>query len=390
MRDGKSYREEGGRFYGFIEGSEPAPFESAYSRLNLVLDAVDADEYDRVLGAPIDRMSLAIIRITTTPNRLQNAFRLIRVPVEGDWVEVKLERRDNFPIAWLTTLADDYQGAERLNVVEMRIVDGAEPGGHLRASVDMKAADKRDSSLLEEFKRLSDFELHVRVVDVGQASCNAVHSGRSSTSPVLAYFDVGAPLFFHHSSLPSPFAEPLRVFDSGVVILSHWDFDHYAQALRSSSRLRQLKWYAPRQPVGPNAIAFQNSLSSLTILDLPSYREGQVGIFKCNGPTNDRNHSGYVMRIGNEQNASLLTGDASYEVIARQATVGIQGLTIPHHGGSGGAKPFTGSGPAVVSYGAPNKYKHPNDGVIGAHQKSGWTVTRTADHPGQRRGDRWL
>src|SRR5436190_2220852 len=120
MKGSKFYRREGGRFYGFVESSEPAPLGNRYWRLNLVLDAVDADDDDASPDATLDRKALAIIRITTTHDRLEAApFNLARVPIEGDWVEVRLQRRANYPIAWVVTLADDYQGeAARLNVVE--------------------------------------------------------------------------------------------------------------------------------------------------------------------------------------------------------------------------------------------------------------------------------
>lgn len=47
----------------------------------------------------------------------------------------------------------------------------------------------------------------------------------------------------------------------GFVLLSHWDFDHYALALKEPA-LKKLDWYAPWQPVGPNITKFQHELGS--------------------------------------------------------------------------------------------------------------------------------
>jgi hypothetical protein len=91
----------------------------------------------------------------------------------------------------------------------------------------------------------------------------------SSTSAALAASDllqqtsdVGGPLFFHGKSFPKAFNESTRVPDSGFVVLSHWDFDHYSLAVSKIPKLRDLDWYAPDQPVGPNAAACKPNLGA--------------------------------------------------------------------------------------------------------------------------------
>ena len=49
-------------------------------------------------------------------------------------------------------------------------------------------------------------------------------------------------MFFNQRSFPKPFDH--RPASSGFVILSHWDFDHFALALRYPE-LKKLQWFAP-------------------------------------------------------------------------------------------------------------------------------------------------
>lgn len=80
----------------------------------------------------------------------------------------------------------------------------------------------------------------------------------------------------------------------------------------------------------------------------------------------------------------------SYDFIPSTALTAVDGLTVPHHGGAGGAIPLTGVGAAVASYGVPNRYRHPDEAYLEEHNKAGWKVLRTAQHAYKSRGYRWL
>jgi beta-lactamase superfamily II metal-dependent hydrolase len=86
----------------------------------------------------------------------------------------------------------------------------------------------------------------------------------------------------------------------------------------------------------------------------------------------------------------LLTADVGYNYMEAALKNGLTGVSIPHHGGNGSAAPPNGSGIAAVSYGVPNRYRHPIENNLNAHSVAGWTVNRTAAHGLTSRGDRWL
>jgi beta-lactamase superfamily II metal-dependent hydrolase len=204
-----------------------------------------------------------------------------------------------------------------------------------------------------------------------------------------AYFDVGAPIFFNHKSFPKNFA--IRTPRKGYVFLSHWDFDHYSLAVSKMKPLQDLMWFAPDQSVGPNAARLQASLGTrLNRLASPRVVARNMALYRGTGPSDDRNASGYALRIKHRGGAKLLTGDLSYDRIPPQALTRLSGLVIPHHGGAGSGIAPKGRGRAIVSYGVPNKYHHPDEPTLEAHELSGWTIERTAAHGGHKRQDRWL
>jgi beta-lactamase superfamily II metal-dependent hydrolase len=236
--------------------------------------------------------------------------------------------------------------------------------------------------------------LHIRMIDVGHANCAAIHVARNANSKIIGYYDVGAPVFFHRRTFPKAFFEQARVPDDGFVVLSHWDFDHYALAVTQLKTLQTLKWYAPSQSVGPNAARLQSQLGSrLNFIDakqipiLPNLR-----LWKGRGPSGDRNNSGYVLRATQALESALLTGDVSYEAIAPAAKKRLGALGITHHGGNSSANPPRphGEGRAIVSYGSPNRYGHPSEIHLRAHEAAGWKVRRTAGDAVYARGDVWL
>jgi beta-lactamase superfamily II metal-dependent hydrolase len=230
------------------------------------------------------------------------------------------------------------------------------------------------------------------MVDVGHASCTAIHLARNTNSPIVGYFDTGAPTFFHLKSFPSLFKENARVPASGFVVLSHWDFDHYALAVTRLKNLQNLEWYAPKQKIGPNAAKFQSNLGArlhfINRIKIPITRG--LRLYRGSGPPTDRNSSGYVMRLKQKGENVLLTSDVGYDHVSAALKNGLTGLSVPHHGGNGSANPPTGKGVAAVSYGLPNRYRHPIESNLVAHSSAGWSVTRTAAHGNLSRSDKWI
>lgn len=110
------------------------------------------------------------------------------------------------------------------------------------------------------------------------------------------FFDAGHPLWFNLKSLPPNGVQFLPPANDAVVILSHWDYDHYSRGIFDPS-LRRLVWIAPDDRAGPNAKKFADSLGPRLFV-LPaghSMSVGHIKVTRANGA--DRNNSGIVARI---------------------------------------------------------------------------------------------
>jgi hypothetical protein len=85
----------------------------------------------------------------------------------------------------------------------------------------------------------------VAVLNIGVGNCNALYDGNGR---IVAYFDFGFPNTPHHATAPLlQYAHCIH--DDPLMVLSHWDWDHYSMA----RRVRQawnLRWVAPRQHIG--------------------------------------------------------------------------------------------------------------------------------------------
>jgi beta-lactamase superfamily II metal-dependent hydrolase len=252
-----------------------------------------------------------------------------------------------------------------------------------------RAVMASDDEVLRLAVALHGPDVRIVALDVGQASCNVVFVGGK---PVL-YFDAGAPLYHNVRSFPSSFRHNLP--DSAFVILSHWDFDHFDLARRKPI-MQQYEWFAPAQPVGPNAFKFQERLGDrLHFLTKPLVGPGfRLCAGQATNPK-DRNGSGYSLRLEIGDDSILLNGDCPYgQIDPSLQQPGITALTIPHHGGASNSTvpdPQKKSR-AVASYGKPNCYKHPSEASLQAHEAKGWNITRTAADPSNSfsRGSRLL
>ncbi len=412
-------REGQGKFYAYVEGiSLPTPDQTNYMRLHLTLDCVDARSSNE--GREPTDDELVIVRVISTPKRLMRHFNLTRTPKEGDWFLIELNTKEGEPLAWTLSATNDYRGDPvRTNLVGFWFIDPEASTPHelgpekredaellsvVTGSLLSKRYQPRDMGSGDDWVSLLAVATHggpdtlsARVLDVGQASCTAIYTARDPAAEVLGFFDVGAPIWFHNKSMPRQLDLKLPK-TKGFVVLSHWDFDHYAMAWWRVKKLRDLSWFAPLQPVGANGARFQNLLGDR----LHFCHEEQIGVdrftlFKGRGAAHgldtDRNATGYVLRLTNEDGARLLTGDVDYSYVPGLAMEQLVGLTVPHHGGTGTGTPPTPSkhgALAVASYGVPNRYRHPDEAYLQSHQRAGWAVARTATHASRLRRSHWL
>jgi hypothetical protein len=390
------------RLYGFVDALEPSgrADDGPRYRQSLLLDCVDAEAFDPQRAAIDANEALSLVRVLSTKRRLDQLYGAGDLK-EGDWVEIELKREPGLPRAWSMPATQGYALQPATNLAGLtRLEPPGDAAGRMPSPSEKLALDLITAHLPTKQQELVDLstvlsryatlpqEVKIVSLDVGQASCVAfVHQGEA-----IGFFDVGAPLPFNAKSMPSKFSLP--PFGSGFVFLSHWDFDHFDLARRFSA-LRDLDWFAPLQPVGPNTSKFQRQLANLKFVR--GSFVGSTGVRATPGSStdpNDRNGTGYSMRIDVGSSSVLLTGDTDYQFIDPKLLVDLTSITIPHHGGRGSDPPTPGrdQGRAVASYGAPNCYRHPNETHLTTHTARRWVVQRTATDPttGPRRGNRLL
>lgn len=291
------------------------------------------------------------------------------------------------PRGWLLPLNDGYRPGPRLNALEMSSLPLELVHRLDSACATTNAEDLETTAALEALlSNATSSDLRITALDVGHAACVVFARG---TRP-FGYFDVGAPMFFNQRSFPRTLDH--RFATDGFVILPHWDFDHFALALRYP-QLKDLNWFAPRQPVGPNTARFQRSLGSRLTFITGDFDIDCIRLRQCTGTSpRDRNATGYACRIDRDDAAILLPGDADYQWIPPAIARGTNRIMTPHHGAPGTLPPNpnnTADARAVVSYGVPNTYRHPNEDQIQAHRRLGWRIRRTAAHglPARPRGN---
>lgn len=242
---------------------------------------------------------------------------------------------------------------------------------------------------------------YLAVYDVGQGNANALAVNLGPLVPML-YFDLGAGVYRNAKTTP----DDLRFCFSynPVIVLSHWDADHWAGAYATSVNgaypALEQKWIAPLQEVGPTHTAFAYDVvisggtfliyadagGSFGSMPLP----GQRTLHYARGYGPDRNGSGLVLVVENDNfsppRSWLLTGDCDYvDFVPILHPVNPIGIVAPHHGAS--LEPDSPiPSPAALpyrrlaySYGHENAHgskhpptRHPTKKGTTAHANAGW------------------
>lgn len=170
---------------------------------------------------------------------------------EAEWLRIEQDPKSD-------TVADVYSNAfgvaQEVRVKTTRVVD-KETSQALTAMFDMTSW--RDASISEITNALNDVGQQAEyfaAYDVGQGAATALLKG--DQTPFL-YYDLGAGIYqnAHTTSLPLEFCwtnEP-------VIILSHWDMDHWAGATKDTEAKKRT-WIVPRQTLKPKHTAFANEI----------------------------------------------------------------------------------------------------------------------------------
>lgn len=209
----------------------------------------------------------------------------------------------------------------------------------------------------------------VAIYDVGQGAATAL---LSCGVPRL-YFDFGGSAIGNWRSFP----ESLQRFcmtANPLMVLSHWDWDHWSSALRDLRAL-QRPWILPVQDgAGDLGAVHARFLAMLTAngADIHWWHDGTpdivspltgVTIFQARGPRKSRNESGLALWVAQDGRTVLLPGDASLEFACPGAS-SLGYLMVPHHGGKSRLRTVPSPSDRrrsylVYSYGIGNSYLHP-------------------------------
>lgn len=325
------------------------------------------------LAETIGNLGTAQIVIMNPDARLKELSEL----VEGSWHQIKISKVGEYEATLYRDLAGEEVFETRISLLpsldeKLRVALGREIGLN-----DIPFASFDD---LEKALQVAP-EL-VAVYNVGQGNCNAVCDEMST--PIL-YFDLGGGCLANSRTYP-----PKMDFcfsKNPAVILSHWDFDHWFSAEKTSVP-PHVRWIAPKQSIGPRTLKFAKRLAGLGTLRLwpPSVlgvSTGPVSIVRCSGTS--KNDSGLAMYVdlgrGGAHNIVLCPADAAFNCLPSSppGRRRLSGLVATHHGsahvGSGLPRPAK-EHLLAYSFGAGNTYRHPRPAAQAAYLAAGWANAR--------------
>lgn len=227
----------------------------------------------------------------------------------------------------------------------------------------------------------------VRVYDVGQGDAIAVLDQRRRPFLLIDYGGREGRPFSRRSEVD----EHLPVPEDGLLMLTHWDEDHWCSA-DIGSDVRRLQWLVPRQITSPRAVRFSAQLDRIHCIpakveQIPQCfraRNGDEIWWEKIGPMapagardEDCNRSGVAFAIvsRNRRQAILLPGDAPFDRIRhywelRARPLALRGVVAFHHGAGTHWReatrellfgwPRRGRLDLIYSCAKPNTYEHPD------------------------------
>lgn len=247
--------------------------------------------------------------------------------------------------------------------------------------------------------------LSFTVRNVGQGNWNEIWSD----DEVIIVYDVGANMHASKALIRDIIGDRNILYNNSkpILILSHWDKDHYHSLLgMSDAELKSnFSAFVCRDffPNKTSAHIFDRVITAIggaNIYSLsaePKEESGpirfiplthankQIGVYNAQYHKN-RNISGIALSVKTLEGSVILAGDAHYEQISRDILPDLNykhqhHLVVPHHGGKAGyytyhVPPNVSVENAVISVGV-NSYKHPNPDYVDALELTGFKVKQT-------------
>jgi hypothetical protein len=334
------------------------------------------------IDVPLDPVLFRINR-----NHLNEGLKKTLLDGAGDWWLITIS-----PDAGLEANAYFDPAAPEATPVKIAAIDPV-PGEFRQILLDLSTTAHVPDSTSEELELIlngggASRPSGVAVYDIGQGSSSAILDANGQPS---YYFDFGWPLPFNYENPRLP--RPNYCFSGvNVVILSHWDQDHWG-GVRLPGRMwhpaENAHWIAPRQFMGTTHLALMSRLLSLgnfsmwpSTLSQLNFSMGQIQL--CTGPntmlSSQRNDSGLAVYVfdssSSTHEALLMPGDADFPFVPTTSR-GLAGLVASHHGAriKGIPTPAT-SDKLVFSVSSSNTYGHPSSGVEAAYRSAGWRNQR--------------
>ena len=368
-------------------------------RIVAILDAVDASWFeasatgkrgwflagDAEFGEQVSVVELPVVERLRINQWLHLV--LAEVPNDGGFARLNINEQQGHRARQFDTLF--AAGIER-RVTSLRPATRRE-AARLGAAGSMDSLADADTAEIEDRLRASLGSSPpdtAAVFDVGQGSWNALL--RDGEARLL--FDVGGGVLQNARTFPQAFAR-FCFARHPLVILSHWDWDHWSSACRFPEA-QSLTWVIPRQgSLGPTHARFLASLRANGPVVVfprasPAIRVSGLELQQATGPRRNRNESGLTLLAERDGANVLFPGDAGYGHLTLPKR--LTSIVVPHHGGVSRASvtnlPASDRatvGRVVYSYGSGNSYGHPKPETEQLHR--GWAqALRTAN----RRRDR--
>jgi len=268
----------------------------------------------------------------------------------------------------------DVNSSEKLSLNELISLNGI--------------TDSSENEIIKELNKRKEIKT-ICVYNVGQGNCNALCDSRCV--PIL-YFDFGggiarnAKTYNKNMKFCFTYAPP--------IILSHWDFDHWASALNASKNNESydMKWIVPRQKLGPNSLKHALNLNNKGNLLIFPNNINKIDINLgsiLRGKGRSINDSGLnfvaKIKLDNGELTTLFPGDCDYNHIHNISKYQFDGLVASHHGGhipTYKIKPKNSNINRIVySYGNGNTYNHPSPNAEAQYSLLNWSSQYRLNSP---------
>ena len=252
----------------------------------------------------------------------------------------------------------------------------------LKDLYNKKKTETAISELTNTTKSIRDIsEINVVNFNVGQGNATGIFD--KDFNPIF-YYDLGGGAYWNKHTYRT--IKQFPVNGNPIIILSHWDFDHYESIKANPKHYANCKIIAPLQKTTPSIRKFAALISSnLFLIDKELGKVKNFSfmkVFKCNGQKRNDSGLGILLDLKKDEDISeiLLPGDSQYFFIKQSKVV--DAICVSHHGGKlynkrGFPTPKEkGNGYCVYSYGTDNTYKHPKQDSLQEHINRGWGIGR--------------